>query len=97
MITIKVVYIWNNSQIAYALNVLASTHLMRYALYYADRCVITSRLPENLDGVLSRVSASELGGKEDWSDTINRVHKEIHDKLVCMVKEMEKEAQVSPQ
>ena len=91
MITIKVVYIWNNSQIAYTLNVLASTHLMRYALYYADRCIITSRLPESLDGVLSRVSASELAGKEDWSDIINRVHKEIHNKLVCMAKEMEKE------
>jgi hypothetical protein len=91
MITIKVAYVWNNSQIANALNVLASTHLMRYALFYADRAVITSRLPQSLDGVLSRVSARELVGKEDWSDTINKVHKEIYNKLVCMAKQMEKE------
>ena len=91
MITIKVAYIWNNSQIANALNVLASTHLMRYALFYADRCVITSRLPKSLDGVLGRVSANEIAGKEDWSDIINRVHKQIYNKLVCMAKEMEKE------
>jgi len=92
MITIKVAgYTWNNVKISDVFNVLLSTHGMRYALFYADRAVITSRLPESMNGVLSRVSASEVGGKEDWSDIINRVHKEIYDMLLKMVKQMEKE------
>jgi len=92
MITIKVAgFTWNNAKISDVFNVLLSTHGMRYALFYADRAVITSSLPENMNGVLSRVSANEIAGRDDWSDIINRVHKEIYDMLVKIVKQMEKE------
>jgi len=92
MITIKVAgYTWNNVKISDVINVLLSTHGMRYALFYADRAVITSRLPENTNGVLSRVSTNEIAGRDDWYDTINRVHKEVYDMLVKIVKQMEKE------
>jgi hypothetical protein len=92
MITIRVAgYTWNNAKISDVFNILLSTSGMRYALFYCDRAEITARLPENMSGVLSRVSARELAGKEDWSDVINRVHHEIYDMLVKITKQMEKE------
>jgi hypothetical protein len=82
-------YTWNKSLIADVLYSLASTSKMRYALFYCDRAEITARFPENLNGVLSRVTKNELVGKEDFTDIINRVYEEIHVMLVKIVQKME--------
>jgi len=77
--------------IAYTLDVLTSTAGMRYAVFYADRAVITSSLPQDMNGVLSKFDKHELMEMDDWSDIINKIHKEIYDMLVKIIKEMEKE------
>ena len=95
MITIKVPgYVWNNSLIAYTLDILTSTPNMRYVVFYADRAVITSSLPKHMNGVLSKFDRHELMEMDDWSDIINKIHKEIYDMLVKIIKEMEKEMPV---
>jgi len=64
---------------------------MRYAVFYADRAIVTSSLPKDRNGVLSMFDKHELMQMDDWSDIINKIHHEIYDMLVKITKEMEKE------